>query len=79
MVAAYGHRPTHGTGPRALLATPSAALRHRRARAEEIHPDKRDANLYRWLLGHELFVRFQSGFELPSNYFTAYRGLADVA
>ncbi len=35
-------------------------------RALKIHPDERYGNLYRRLLGDDMFVRFQSGFELPS-------------
>jgi len=48
-------------------------------RALKIHPDERYGNLYRWLLGDDMFVRFQSGFELPLDYFIAYRESADVA
>jgi hypothetical protein len=31
----------------------------------KIHPDGRYANLYHWLLGDELFVRFQTGMPMP--------------
>jgi hypothetical protein len=48
-------------------------------RGLKIHPDLRYGNLYHWLLDDEMFVRFQSGFPLPSSRFTAYRESADVA
>jgi hypothetical protein len=48
-------------------------------RGLKIHPDMRYGNLYHWLLGDEMFVRYQGGFQLPSNRFTAYRESADVA
>jgi hypothetical protein len=48
-------------------------------RGLKLHPDKRYGNLYHWLLGDEMCVRYQGGFPLPSNNFTAYRESADVA
>src|SRR5262249_31390569 len=39
----------------------------------KIHPDWRYGNLYHWLLGDEMFVRYQNGFPLPSAQFTCYR------
>lgn len=48
-------------------------------RGLKIHPDLRYGNLYHWLLGDEMFVRYQGGCSLPSNRFTAYRESADVA
>jgi hypothetical protein len=48
-------------------------------RGLKIHPDFRYGNLYHWLLGDEMFVRYQAGFKLPSTRFTAYRTSPDVA
>ncbi len=48
-------------------------------RGLKIHPDMRYGNLYHWLLGDEMFVRYQGGYPLPSTRFTAYRESADVA
>lgn len=48
-------------------------------RGLKIHPDMRYGNLYHWLLGDEMFVRFPSGIQLPSKRFSSYRESPDAA
>jgi hypothetical protein len=48
-------------------------------RGLKIHPDLRYGNLYHWLLGDEVFVRYQAGVSLPHRRFTAYRESPNVA
>jgi hypothetical protein len=45
----------------------------------KLHPDLRYGNLYHWLLGDDVFVRFQGASELPSKRFTCYRDSPNVA
>jgi len=48
-------------------------------RGLKIHPDLRYGNLYHWLFGDEMFVRYQNGIPLPHTRFTAYQQSGDVA
>jgi hypothetical protein len=48
-------------------------------RGLKIHPDMRYGYLYHWLLGDSHFVRYQTGFKLPSKQFTCYQNSGDIA
>ena len=72
---AYTARELHQFG----LDGAVSSIEQRTAALFPLHPDLRYGNLYRWLLGDEMFVRYQGGFPLPSSRFTAYRESADAA